>query len=300
MRDLPTGTVTFLFTDIEGSTRLLHELGARRASAPDSRDLRATRRCGGGHPGGERLGHLPGGRERSGRRPEGKEEGRSRRGNACGSEPLGSMAATVGRRAAPDRHGRTPRRGRSGRRLRRSHPPSAAAPPYAGRYEPGSPAAEDDLEHEPAAPGELQQVLARIEQGARLLTLSGPGGSGKTRLALEVAATLVPEYKAGVFWVGLASLRRSRARDGDDLADARRQGRPRRAHRRGETLVLLDNLEQVIEAAPELSALLSVCPNLSSVSRTSVTGCWRRGGEALRCDLAPSSWPLWAITASRR
>ena len=53
---------------------------------------------------------------------------------------------------------------------------------------------------------ELAEVLARIERGARLVTLTGPGGTGKTRLALEAAAALVPEYKAGVFWVGLASL----------------------------------------------------------------------------------------------
>ena len=50
-------------------------------------------------------------------------------------------------------------------------------------------------------------MTSRIAQGARLVTLTGPGGTGKTRLALEAALTLVPEYKAGVFWVGLASLR---------------------------------------------------------------------------------------------
>ncbi len=50
-------------------------------------------------------------------------------------------------------------------------------------------------------------MLSRFEDGARLVTLTGPGGTGKTRLAIEAAATLVPEYKAGVFWVGLATLR---------------------------------------------------------------------------------------------
>ncbi len=54
---------------------------------------------------------------------------------------------------------------------------------------------------------ELSEILARIRRGARLVTLTGPGGTGKTRLALEGALTLVPEYKAGVFWVGLAALR---------------------------------------------------------------------------------------------
>ena len=38
---------------------------------------------------------------------------------------------------------------------------------------------------------ELAEILARIEGGARLLTLTGPGGSGKTRLAIEAASTLV-------------------------------------------------------------------------------------------------------------
>ena len=44
------------------------------------------------------------------------------------------------------------------------------------------------------------------------MTLTGPGGTGKTRLALEVATTLVPSYRAGVFWVGFASLRDPRRR----------------------------------------------------------------------------------------
>ena len=110
---------------------------------------------------------------------------------------------------------------------------------------------------------ELQEVVSRIEQGARLVTLTGPGGTGKTRLALEAATTLVPSYKAGVFWVGLASLRDSALvietigqtlGAKDDLAS-------HIAER--ELLLLLDNLEQVIEAAPDLSALLRACPNLT-------------------------------------
>ena len=99
---------------------------------------------------------------------------------------------------------------------------------------------------------EVEEVLALIRDGARLLTLTGPGGSGKTRLAIEVAATLVPDFRAGVFWVGLASLRDPAlvvgtigqtlgAKDGlaDHIAER-------------ELLLLLDNLEQVVEAAPEL------------------------------------------------
>ncbi|MGH3066759.1 MAG: ATP-binding protein, partial [Gaiellaceae bacterium] len=110
---------------------------------------------------------------------------------------------------------------------------------------------------------ERQEVLARIEAGARLLSLTGPGGSGKTRLGIEVAASLVPEYKAGVFWVGLASLR-DPALVMETIAQTlgAKDGLAEHVGER-ELLLLLDNLEQVIEAAPALSALLSTCPNLT-------------------------------------
>src|SRR5262249_20265481 len=55
---------------------------------------------------------------------------------------------------------------------------------------------------------ELQEVVALIrDEEARLVTLAGPGGTGKTRLALEAAGELVSEFGAGVFWVGLAPVR---------------------------------------------------------------------------------------------
>src|SRR6059058_2347375 len=54
---------------------------------------------------------------------------------------------------------------------------------------------------------EVSDVVELLRDGARLVTLSGPGGSGKTRLAIESAAELVPEVGNGVFWIGLAALR---------------------------------------------------------------------------------------------
>ena len=54
---------------------------------------------------------------------------------------------------------------------------------------------------------EVAEVVSLVREGARLLTLTGPGGTGKTRLAIEAAGELVGEFKAGVFWVGLAALR---------------------------------------------------------------------------------------------
>ena len=110
---------------------------------------------------------------------------------------------------------------------------------------------------------ELAEVVGRIEGGARLLTLTGPGGSGKTRLALEAASTLVPEYKAGVFWVGLAPLR-DHALVTETIAQTLGSKNGLQEHiAKRELLLLLDNLEQVIESAPELSALVTSCPNLT-------------------------------------
>jgi len=109
---------------------------------------------------------------------------------------------------------------------------------------------------------EAREVVSRFQDRARLLTLTGPGGSGKTRLAIEAAAELVPEFRNGVFWVGLAPLRDQAlvtetvaqtvgAKDG--LADYVGER---------EMLLLLDNFEQVVDAAPDLTPLLEACPNL--------------------------------------
>jgi predicted ATPase len=110
---------------------------------------------------------------------------------------------------------------------------------------------------------ELAEVLARIEAGARLLTLTGPGGTGKTRLALEAASALVPSYKAGVFWVGLATLR-DPALLTETIAQTLGAKDGLAAHiGERELMLLLDNLEQVIDGAPELSGLLWACSNLT-------------------------------------
>jgi predicted ATPase/DNA-binding SARP family transcriptional activator len=115
--------------------------------------------------------------------------------------------------------------------------------------------------------GEIGRLLSRI----RLLTLTGPGGSGKTRLAREVAARRVDAYPDGVWLVELAALGEPSL-----LADAVAAalglqppagGPPTRAitaqlaDRR--LLLVLDNCEHLIDASSRLvTALLRACPGL--------------------------------------
>ena len=108
---------------------------------------------------------------------------------------------------------------------------------------------------------ELADVVSFLGS-TRLLTLTGPGGTGKTRLALQAAGLASDAYPDGVYWVPLASLR-----DPDIVLETAAQAL-------GAThglasyivdkrlLLLLDNFEQVVEAAPGLAELLSACPGL--------------------------------------
>jgi predicted ATPase/transcriptional regulator with XRE-family HTH domain len=120
---------------------------------------------------------------------------------------------------------------------------------------------------------EVAQVTALLEpSGAavRLLTLIGPGGVGKTRLALAVAAALADDYADGVVFVELAPLRDPRlvpATIARSLGLHESGGRSARelllAAVRGQQLLLvLDNFEHVLDAAPLLTELLADCPGL--------------------------------------
>ncbi len=121
--------------------------------------------------------------------------------------------------------------------------------------------------------------LLRRERG-RLVTLTGPGGVGKTRLALQVAATLRDDFHDGVAFVDLApvrdpalipssilhalGVREVSGRSARDVVFAALQGR--------HVLLVLDNFEQVLDAAPIATLLLEHCPRLTilATSRTAL------------------------------
>ena len=110
---------------------------------------------------------------------------------------------------------------------------------------------------------EVAQVLSLVrEHGARLVTLAGPGGTGKTRLALEAAGELVSEFGSGVFWVSLAPVRDPALVVGTiaQTLGARQELAKHVGDK--QILLVLDNLEHVIESAVELAAVLQACRNL--------------------------------------
>jgi predicted ATPase len=108
---------------------------------------------------------------------------------------------------------------------------------------------------------ELTELTELIRDETQLVTVTGAGGSGKTRLALQVAAELAGEFRDGVFFVPLAPIQEAAlvaptiaqatgVRGLDDLREL-------------EVLVVVDNLEHLLPAVGELSSLLAVAANLA-------------------------------------
>ena len=119
---------------------------------------------------------------------------------------------------------------------------------------------------------ELADICDLLRE-ARLVTITGPGGTGKTRLAIEVASVQAPEYPDGVFFVDLSVI------DEDDevtLAAAKAIGvsgaePPADAVIRSlserRTLLVVDNCEHVLEGCADLvDALLRTCPDVDVVA----------------------------------
>ena len=296
MRELPTGTVTFLFTDIEGSTRLIEELGEegyvqalaehrgllREAFSvhggvevdtqgdaflyafPDAAEALAAAGAGqkalASGPVRVRIGVHTGKARLSGEGYAGRELHRAARIAAAGHGAQVVVSAAT--RALVD--GELTELGEH--RLRDFDEPVVLFQLGSERFPPLKTISNTNLPR-PASSfvgreRELRELVSMLQDGSRLVTLSGAGGSGKTRLALEAATELVPAFTAGVFWVGLASLR-DPALVTETIAQTlgAKDGLAEHIEER-ELLLLLDNLEQVVEAAPELSQLLEACPNL--------------------------------------
>ena len=297
-RELPTGTVTFVFTDIEGSTRLMQQLGADAYADQLAQHRRALRDAFVRYDGVEvdtqgdsffiSFATAPAAIAAAAEAQHVLAGGpvRVRMGIHTGT-PHVTDEGYVG----PDVHraARIAAAGHGGQILVSSSTASLvdsdslrdlgehrlkdlAAPErifqLGGEAFPPLTSLQQTNLPIPATPflgrrRELGEVTALLRsERARLLTLTGPAGAGKTRLALQAAAEASDRYPDGVFWAPLAELRDSQLvlevaaqalEAGDGLSE-------RIAHRR--LLLMLDNFEHLIDAAPELTGLLAACPNL--------------------------------------
>jgi len=295
-RVLPSGTVTFLFTDVEGSTRLLHELGAEAYAEALFHHRRVLRAAFGAHGGVEvdtqgdaffvAFPTAPSALAAAAAALEELSTGaiRVRMGVHTGTPHVGRegyVGVDVHRaaRIAAAGHGgqvlistsTAALLGNDGLRDLGEHRLKDLAaperiyqlgdkefPPLKSLYRTNLPI--------PATPflgreQELVEVSGLMEH-ARLLTLTGPGGTGKTRLGLQAAAEAAERYPDGIFWVPLAPLSDPKlvlVTAGQALGAENGLAE----HVAGKSLLLLlDNFEHVIEAAPRLSELLASCPNV--------------------------------------
>jgi predicted ATPase len=298
MRELPSGTVTLLFTDIEGSTRLLHELGDGYADVL-AEHRRVLREAFGAHAGVEvdtqgdaffvafakATDALAAADDAQRALAEGPV--RVRMGVHTG-EPLVTEEGYVG--ADVHRAARIMAAGHGGQvvvseatarlldggselrdlgehRLKDLTAPQRLFQLGDGEFPPLKTLYQTNLPT-PATPflgraDELAAVTALLRNdGNRLVTLTGAGGSGKTRLALQVAGAVADDYPHGVWWVPLAPIA-----DPAAVIDAAGRalgagGRVAEAIADRRLLLLLDNFEHVIAAAADVARLAAECPNL--------------------------------------
>ena len=313
METLPTGTVTFLFTDIEGSTRLLAELGTDvygRALEEHRAALREAFRAGREvDTQGDALFYAFARAEdavqaaAAAQRALGASRVRVRIGIHTGEASLvggGYVGLDVHRaaRICAAAHGgqvllsQTTRdlanvetRDLGEHRLKDlTHPQrlhQLVAPGLETRFPPLR-----TLENRPTnlpaqttpfvgRAGELEALEALMaDDGVRLVTLTGPGGTGKTRLALQAAAEAVERFPNGVWLVALEGvrdpelflptiaqalgLRESGSTPLEDELKEHLVGR--------NVLFVLDNFEQLLEAAPAVNGLLDASPGVRVIA----------------------------------
>ena len=295
MRELPRGKVTLLFTDVVGSTRLLQELGAEAYAEALSEHRRVVRAALARHGGVEVdtqgdafFAAFPeaGGAVAAAREATEALSGpvRVRIGVHTGQPHVADQGYVgedvhLGARIAAAGHGGQVLLSRATRdlvdgdtvdlgehRLKDFGAPVWIFQLGGERFPPLKTISNTNLPR-PASSflgrgREVAEVTELIRRGARLVTLTGAGGSGKTRLAIEAAAELVPEFGSGVFWVPFASLR-----DATLVLPTIAQtlgvtdGLPEHIGER-ELLLLLDNFEQLVAGAPELASLVESCQSL--------------------------------------
>jgi predicted ATPase/class 3 adenylate cyclase len=290
--ELPAGTVTFLFTDIEGSTRLLKELGDDYASVL-AEHRSALREAFARHGGvevdtqGDAF-FVAFGRARDALAAAVEARDALNRGSVSvrlglhTGEPLLTEHGYVGidvhraARIAAAGHGGQILVSQSTRDLvgpdglrdlghHRLKDLAAAEriyqlgdgefPPLQSLNRTNLPIASNALIGRERELAELRDLFVK---GARLVTITGAGGSGKTRLAVQVAAELADAYPDGVFFVALAPVQdpalvlsaigqAAEARQMEDL-------------RHAETLLVVDNFEHLLASAGDLASLLTIAP----------------------------------------
>jgi predicted ATPase/class 3 adenylate cyclase len=298
-RDLPSGTVTFVFTDIEGSTRLLHELGAEAYADALAEHRRVLREAFGRHSGVEvdtqgdaffvAFPTAPGAVAAAAEALEALASGpiRVRIGIHTGTPHLtdeGYVGADVHRaaRIAAAGHGgqvlvssstetlvgTDELRDLGAHRLKDLSAPEriyqlggANFPPLKSLHQTNLPIPVTAFLGRETEIAEVTALLTRDEM--RLVTLTGPGGTGKTRLALQAAAAAADSFPDGVWWVPLAPLRETALvlptaaqalGVAGDLAE--RVGNKR-------LLLLFDNFEHLVEAAADVAGVIGRCPRLA-------------------------------------
>jgi predicted ATPase/DNA-binding winged helix-turn-helix (wHTH) protein len=170
--------------------------------------------------------------------------------------------------------------------------------------------------------GREQQVTEAIQlllrEDIRLLSLTGPGGAGKTRLAIAIGSAIAGRFTAGVQFVSLASITRpdlvaTALADALEIQQVAGRTIPQligdQLKDSGPFLLLLDNFEQVISAATVVAETLEACPSLKILvtSRSClhiygeqefpVTPLPQNSAIELFAQRAAAVWPSFAINA---